>query len=125
MEVESSKQKINTKSAAEAEIVGLSDFSGACIKQREFLISQGYILDYVKIYQCNKSTISMVYMGHLNSKRTRHVNIRYFYIKDRIDKGEIKIEYVESSYMLADILTKPLHGKLFKKLRNVLRNIEI
>ena len=72
-DVESSKQKINTKSTAESELVGLSDFSGACIHQRQYLVAQGYNLDAVKIYQENKSTISLINAGHSTSKRTRYI----------------------------------------------------
>ena len=124
-DVESSKQKINTKSTAESELVGLSDFSGACILQRQYLVAQGYNLDAVKIYQENKSTISLINAGHSTSKRTRHINVKYFYLKDRIDNNEIKIEHVASTEMLADILTKPLHGELFRKFRSMLRNVKM
>ena len=59
-------------------------------------------------------------------KRTRrHINVRYFYLNERIANGEINIKYIESENMVADILTKPLHGKKFRWLRNKLRKIEI
>ena len=54
--------------------------------------------------------------------RTKHVNIRYFWIKDRIDSGEIKVIYQPTNDMVADILTKPLQGQQFIDLRNKLLN---
>ena len=51
---------------------------------------------------------------------SRHVNIRYFFVKDRIDKGEIEVEYCPTHLMLADFFTKPLTGKLFHTFREVI-----
>ena len=61
----------------------------------------------------------------MDFKIKRHINVRYFFWKDRIDNCEINIKYIESENMVADILTKPLHGKKFRWLRNKLRKIEI
>ena len=43
---------------------------------------------------------------------SRHINVRYFFVKDRVDKGEVII-YCPTEYMLADFFTKPLQGKRF------------
>ena len=43
----------------------------------------------------------------------RHINIRYFFAKDRVDKGEIDIWYCPTGKILADYFTKPLQGKMF------------
>ena len=53
-------------------------------------------------------------------QKRRHIDIRYFFIKDRIDKGDIKVEYLHTKSMIADYLTKPLVGELFYKLRDLL-----
>jgi hypothetical protein len=58
-----------------------------------------------------------------SSKRTRHINIRYFFITDRIAAGEVKIEYCPTGEMIADYFTKPLlQGSLFKKFRDMIMN---
>ena len=51
---------------------------------------------------------------------SRHINIRYFFVKDRIDKKEIRVEYCPSLIMLADFFTKQLQGRLFIKFREVI-----
>ena len=43
-----------------------------------------------------------------------HINIRYFFVKYRVDEGEVKIEYGSTQMMLADCFTKPLKLKVFK-----------
>ena len=122
IEVKSSKQRIVSKSSTEAELIALSDCSSQVIWCRNFLIQQGYNLKQAIIYQDNKSTINLANNGKSNSDRTRHISIRYFFIKDRIDSKDIKIHYKKSEDMIADILTKPLDEKLFIKLRTLLLN---
>ena len=118
----SSTQKINSKSSTEAELIGLSDSTNQIVWVRNFLIEQGYSIGPATVYQDNKSTISLVKNGKSNSERTRHIAIRFYFVADRVASKEITIEYMETSYMLADILTKPLQGNLFIRLRNVLLN---
>ena len=55
---------------------------------------------------------------------SRHINVRYFFIKDRVDKGEIKIKYCATEKMLADYHTKPLQGKVMNMFRKVIMGHE-
>ena len=48
---------------------------------------------------------------------SRHINIRYFWMKDRIDNKEVRVEYLPTHIMLADYFTKPLQGSQFRLLR--------
>ena len=118
----SASQKINTKSSSEAELVGLSDSAGYVIWVRNFLIAQGYDVGPAKIFQDNQSAIALVKNGKSNSDRTRHIAIRFFFVADRVRSKEISIEYLRTGEMVADILTKPIQGSLFIKLRNLLLN---
>jgi Reverse transcriptase (RNA-dependent DNA polymerase) len=120
--VKGSGQKLNTKSSTEAELVGLSDSTGQVLWTRNFLVSQGYELGPAKVYQDNQSTIALVKNGKSNSERTRHIAIRFFFIADRVASNEIEVEYMPTGDMLADILTKPLSGALFIRLRDSLLN---
>jgi hypothetical protein len=74
------------------------------------------------VFEDNMSAISLAEKGRSTSGRTRHIDIRYFFIKDRIDSGEIEIEHKGTSEMIADMLTKPLQGELFRKMRAKLLN---
>ena len=118
----SGSQRINTKSSTESEIVALSDNSSQVIWSRDFLISQGYQIEPALIYQDNTSTMSLVKNGKSNSERTKHISTRFYFIKDRVDNHEIRIEHLRTSEMIADILTKPITGSLFIKLRSLLMN---
>ena len=118
----SKKQKLVSKSSTEAELIGVSDDLTQVIWIRDFLISQGYTVDAAKLFQDNTSTIAMIKRGSSNSDRTRHIAIRFFFVKDRVDAGEIKVEYMKTADMVADVLTKPLQGTYFRKLRAQLLN---
>ena len=118
--VKSSKQKLVTKSSTEGELVAVSDYYPDVAQHRKFLEAQGYQLGEVVIYQDNQSTISLMKKGHGASNRSRHINIRYFFMKEREASGEVRIVYKPTGGMLADILTKPLQGELFRKFRREL-----
>lgn len=123
--VKSSKQKIVTKSSTEAELVALSDSCSQVIWSRDFLINQGYNLTHAMIYQDNLGTLALVEKGRSTSDTTRHINVRYYFIKDRIKSGEITVKHMPTDNMIADALTKPLQGNLFKRMRAKLLNWEV
>ena len=116
-----SKQKLNIKSSTEAELVGTSEYIPYMLWLLIFISSQGYVIKDNVLYQDNQSTILMLKNGRNScTGNSRHVDIRYFFVKDRIDKGEVRIEYCPSFVMLVDYFTKQLQGHLFKKFRDVI-----
>ena len=54
---------------------------------------QGYSMGAIKLWQDNMSTIAFVEKEFSTSHRTKHIAARYFFIKEKIDEGEIKVEY--------------------------------
>jgi hypothetical protein len=120
--IKSSKQRIVCKSSTESELVALSDSSSQVIWCRDFLESQGYSMGPAVIYQDNMSTMRLAEKGRSTSERTRHISIRYFFIKDRVDAKEIIIKHLGTEDMTSDMLTKPLQGSLFLKMRDKLLN---
>ena len=79
----SSKQKINTKSSTEAEVVGASDFISHTMWTSWFLKEQGYVMKSNIFYQDNQSAILLEKNGRNScGDKSRHINIRYFFIKD-------------------------------------------
>jgi hypothetical protein len=124
------KQNINAKSSTEAELVGVDDAMNFVewiqlfIEQQIILIKEDSILKTigsdVVIQQDNTSTIQAENNGQASStKRTRHINIRYFYITSKIKEGSIGVViYHPTKEMVSDYLTKPLQGLLFRTHRN-------
>ena len=116
------KQKIVTKSSTEAEMVGLSDEASRGLWCNLFLEQQGYKLPALKQLQDNQSTICLGNKGSATAARTRHINIRYFWITDYVERGEMCLEYMPTGDMIADGLTKPLQGEEFLRMRRLLLN---
>ncbi len=56
---------------------------------------------------------------------SRHVDIRYFFVHDRVKNGEIKVVYCPTEIMLADFFTKPLQGSVFKRFRNSIMGYDL
>ena len=125
IEAKSKKQSIVTKHSTEAEMVALSDMSSLAIWWREFVIYQGYKIGAIEIEQDNTSCIKLAEAGRSQNPFSKHINIRYFFIKDRIDNDEVKLKYVCTEDLIADILTKPLQGARFRSLRAKLMGHEL
>jgi hypothetical protein len=120
VESASKKLKLNTKSSTESEIVSLSDNASPALGLRNFLLGFGYNVGPLVIEQDNESCILMMKRGRSESANTKHINVRYFFLKDRISMNEVELKYVPTENMVSDILTKPLQGALFLRLRNIL-----
>ena len=116
----SSKQKLNTKSSTESELVGASDFLPNAVWIKNFLQGQGYDVKTNILEQDNESAIKLEKNGRASAgKRSRHMNIRYFFVKDQLEREHITVRHCPTLAMLADFFTKPLQGSLFRKFRDV------
>jgi hypothetical protein len=65
----------------------------------------------------NKSAIAMS-RNDVHHSRSKHIDIRYHFIRDEIHSGRVQVEWVPSDRQLADILTKPLLPRIFIRLRD-------
>jgi hypothetical protein len=99
----SSNQKINTKSSTEAELVGVDDAMNFVVWIQLFMGEQlkmvssndsalSKFMHESVILQDNTSTIQLEKNGKQSStKRTRHINIRYFYVTSKVKNGDVRI----------------------------------
>jgi hypothetical protein len=121
----SMRQRLNTKSSTEAELVGVDDVMPQVLWTRYFLEAQGYTVRDSIIYQDNQSSILLEKNGkRSSSKRTRHINIRYFFVTDRVKANEVSIEYCPTGEMNADFYTKPLQGSAFRMFCYRIMNVQ-
>ena len=118
-------QKINTTSSTECEVVGIHDEMPAILWTRYFLEAQGYPLKPSIIHQDNLSAKLLETNGRASSsKRTRHMNIRYFFVADVLKRKHIDIVYCPTDEMIGDFFTKPLGGAKFRRFRNIIMNLD-
>ena len=80
--------------------------------------AQGYGIEQNILYQDNKSAILLEENGKRSSgKRTRAFNIRYFFVTDQVEKGNLTIKYCPTDDMVADYMSKGLQGTKFGRFR--------
>ena len=120
----SCKQKINTRSSTEAELVAVYDCLSHLLWLRNFLLAQGFeIAKTIDVFQDNGSAILLGQNGILSSnQRTKQLKSRYFYVKDRVDNKEIAIIWCPTDKVVAGYLTKPLTGEKLHHFRLKLMN---
>jgi hypothetical protein len=108
-----------------AELVGVDNRMPQILWTRYFLESQGSEVCDNKIYQDNQSAMLLEKNRRgSSSQRTRHINIRYFFVTNWIKANEVSVEYCPTADMKGAIFTKPLQGSLFRKFRNRVMNIK-
>jgi hypothetical protein len=76
------------------------------------------------INEDNQGAIALV-RDHRFSDRSKHIDIRYFFIREHIEQGAFEVTYCETSKMLADLLTKPLGKLAFAAITKLLGMAEV
>jgi hypothetical protein len=118
------KHKIMTKSSTEAEIVGVDNLLGYILWTQYFMEEQGYDMIPLLLYQDNMSIILLKTNGKASSsRRTKHIKVKYFHIKEKVNNGEIVIEHCPTEQIWTDINTKPKQGKIICKFRGYVMGI--
>jgi len=109
-------------STAETELVQLTNTVSTASRELEFAKYQQFMpADEPGIlYEDNMSAIHMANKGKSVSHRTRHIKVKYFFVKEFLDSGEFILVHCPTQDMVADILTKPIQGQLFFRLRDLL-----
>ena len=117
----SRKQKLNTRSSTESELVGADDISTMTFWTKLFIEVQGYEISKNILHQDNRSTILLGNNGRRSlSNRTRSINIRYFFFTDQIQKGNLTVEYCPTTEMIYEFMNKLLQVNLFQKFRKMI-----
>jgi hypothetical protein len=86
--------------------------------------AQGYGVKDNVLFQDNKSSILLEKNGKASSsKRTKHINIRYFFITDCVKNEEVSVVWCPTGDTIGDFATKPLQGALFRKFRGQIMGV--
>ncbi|GJZ78098.1 retrovirus-related pol polyprotein from transposon TNT 1-94 [Tanacetum coccineum] len=111
----SKKQDCTAMSTAEAEYVSLSACCAQVIWMRTQLLDYGYKYNRILMYCDSKSAIA-ISCNPVQHSKTKHIDIRYHFIKEHVEKGTVKIYFVGTEYQLADLFTKALPKERFEYL---------
>ncbi|GKA08821.1 retrovirus-related pol polyprotein from transposon TNT 1-94 [Tanacetum coccineum] len=111
----SKKQDCTAMSTVEAEYVSLSACRAQVIWMRTQLLDYGYKYNRIPMYYDSKSAI-VISCNPVQHSKTKHIDIRYHFIKEHIEKGTVEIYFVGTEYQLADLITKALPKERFEYL---------
>ena len=118
----SKKMKLVTLSSTESEYVALCEAAREAVWLRRLLSDIGFgQKSPTVLWQDNKSTIDMV-NGHRNFQSSKHINPKYHYTGEMVDRGELCLRYKPTGDMIADVLTKALPSTNHIKLSEWLLN---
>lgn len=119
---ESRKQRTVALSSTEAEYVALSEATKEAVYLRNFLKEVKFsklVVNATMIYCDNQGAQSLM-RNPVHHSRTKHIDIRYHYVRQVFEKGDIDVNYIPTNEMVADVLTKglpkPGHEKCIKGL---------
>nr|GEY96367.1 retrovirus-related Pol polyprotein from transposon TNT 1-94 [Tanacetum cinerariifolium] len=115
----SKRQKSAAISSTEAEYIALS---GCCVKilwMRSQLSDYGLALNKIPMYCDNKSAIALC-CNNVQHSRSKHIDIRYHFIKEKVKNGVIDLYFINTEYQLADLFTKALGRDRIEFLTNKL-----
>ncbi|GJT23021.1 retrovirus-related pol polyprotein from transposon TNT 1-94, partial [Tanacetum coccineum] len=101
----SEKQDCIAMSTAEAEYVSLSACCAQAIWMRTQLLDYGYKFNKIPMY-CDSKTAIAISCNPVQHSHTKHINIRYHFIKEHVEKGTVELYFVGTEYQLADLFTK-------------------
>jgi hypothetical protein len=119
----SKKQNSVALSTAESKYIVAGHCCAQLLWMRQTLRDYGYKLSKVPLLCDNESAIHMV-DNFVEHNHTKHIDIRYHFLRDHQQRGDIEIAYVSTHNQLVDIFTKPLDEKTFSKLRNELNVLD-
>ncbi|GJU93847.1 putative ribonuclease H-like domain-containing protein [Tanacetum coccineum] len=111
----SKKQDCTAMSTAKGEYVSLSACCAQVIWMRTQLLDYGYKYNKIPMYCDSKSAIAIL-CNPVQHSRTKHINIRYHFIKEHVEKGTVELYFVRTEYQLADLFTKALPIERFEYL---------
>jgi hypothetical protein len=122
--VSSRKQKLVSTSSTEAELIALSEATKEVVWTRNILNDLGFpqILP-TTIEQDNTSAITLAENGSKAKGRSRSVDIKFFWVKEKIDQGDVALVHVGTDELVADGLTKPIMGAKFKMWRDAILGV--
>nr|GEZ52018.1 retrovirus-related Pol polyprotein from transposon TNT 1-94 [Tanacetum cinerariifolium] len=111
----SKKQDCTSMSSVEAECVSLSVCCAQVLWMRTQLTDYGFYFDKIPMYCDSKAAIA-ISCNPVQHSRTKHINVRYHFIKEHVEKGIVELFFVRTEYQLAKMFTKALPVERFKYL---------
>ncbi len=114
------KQRTVALSSTEAEYMAINEIAKEIMWLRIILKELSITVKTPTIIYVDNQSAIRISENDTEHDRTKHIDIRHYYIRELIVKGDIKLKWLPTSEQLADIFTKPLGGTIFTNLRDKL-----
>ncbi|GJZ14676.1 retrovirus-related pol polyprotein from transposon TNT 1-94 [Tanacetum coccineum] len=115
----SKRQKSAAISSTEAEYIAMSGCCAQILWMRSQLTDYGLGFNKIPMYYDNKSAIALS-CNNVQHSRSKHIDIRFHFIKEHVENRVIELYFVNTEYQLADIFTKALARERIEFLINKL-----
>nr|GEW49731.1 retrovirus-related Pol polyprotein from transposon TNT 1-94 [Tanacetum cinerariifolium] len=115
----SKRQKSASISSTEAEYIALFGCCTQVLWMRSQLTDYGHGYNQILMY-CDKKSAIALCCNNVQHSRSKHIYIRYHFIKEQVEKGVIELYFVNTEYQLANIFTKALGRERIELLINKL-----
>ena len=106
--LEALNQHAVTRSLTEAEYKALTDSPAEILWIQSLLSDLYFSSDPITIFWCDNLGVTYLSVNPIFHARTKHVEVDYHFIRDRVTKKKIAVRFISSQDQLADVLTKPL-----------------
>ena len=114
------KQKIVAASSCEAEYIAAFETAKECIWLRTLLDAIGHQQTLPTIISCDNTATKTLSEDPLLHSRVKHIDIKYHFLRERVQSTDLHLTYVNTRENTADMFTKALDVKQFNYLRNSL-----
>jgi hypothetical protein len=117
----SKKQRTVALSSTEAEYMALSEATQEAVWLKAFMRELGEDAGdgALTVYEDNQGAIALAKNPEFH-KRTKHIDIRYHFVREKVEDGQVMLQYCPTQDMLADLMTKPISAPQFVALRTKL-----
>ena len=115
----SQRQKCVAMSTTEAELIAASEATKEIVWLSRLLCEITTVTEIPVLMVDNMSTLKLG-KNPIFHKRSKHIDVRYFFIRDKVEDGSLTVDHIASDEQIADIFTKPLAKDRFQRLRNLL-----
>ncbi|GJT55840.1 retrovirus-related pol polyprotein from transposon TNT 1-94 [Tanacetum coccineum] len=113
----SKRQKSTAISSTEANYIAMSGCCAQILWMRSQLTDYGLKFNKIPMYCDNKSDIALC-CNNVQHSRSKHIDIRFHFIKEQLENGMVELYFVNTEYQLADIFTKALCREIIEFLIN-------
>ena len=116
----SKKQHTVSRSSTEAEYRALASGAAELAWLRQVLCDLGVVLHHAPTMWCDNTSAIALASNPVFHSRTKHIEVDYHFVRERVVRGDLHLQFISTDDQLADLFTKPLSTQRFQRLTSKL-----